>query len=215
MKSDPFAPCPFQNHLEPLADIAGVDGLVRLDAGGEHQFREDALFILRQQLHHGRRQDDGAVGRPGFGFADDQLAAHGADLLVDAQFPDGEVQVLPPEGQQFAPAHTGGQLQQEELIHSLSLGLDEEALNLLLGQDLHLFPFQGRELAAHRRVGVDQLLLHRLVQGHLADGVAAAHRTVRHIGAPLLHIGLPSAFLHLPEELLELRLGQLVQRNLS
>ena len=88
-------------------------------------------------------------------------------------------------------------------------------MNLLLGQDLHLFPLQGRELASYRRVGVDQLLLHRLVQGHLADGVAAAHRTIRHIGAPLLHIGLPSALLHLPEELLELCLGQLVQRDLS
>ena len=33
VKAHLFAVCPFQYLLEPLADIAGVDGLVRLDAG--------------------------------------------------------------------------------------------------------------------------------------------------------------------------------------
>ena len=117
MKSDSLAPCPAQDHLEPLADIARVDGLFWLGAGGEYQVREDPPLILRQHLHHGRRQDDGAVGRLGLGFADDQLAAHWVDLFVDAQFPGGKVQVTPPKGQQFSPPHPGGQLQKKQFIH--------------------------------------------------------------------------------------------------
>ena len=55
------ASCPFQNHLQPLADIAGINGLLRFGAGGKHQVREHTLFVLCQQLHHGGRQDDSAV----------------------------------------------------------------------------------------------------------------------------------------------------------
>ena len=211
MKSDGLAPGPLQNDLEPLAHIAGVDGLVRLDPRREHQIREDAFFILCQHLQHSGRQDNGAVGRLGLGLADDQLPAHWTDLLVDAEFPRGEVQIVPPEGQQLTPAHPGGQIQQEQLVHPLCLGLDEEPAHLLLGQHLHLPPLDGREPAPGGRVSVDQLLLHRPVQGHLADGVTAAHRAVRHAPSTFVHIAFPAALLHGSEELLEIRLGQPVE----
>ena len=97
MKSYPFTPCSLQDYLQALSDIAGVAWLLGLSAGREHQFREDAFFVLRQQLHHGMRQDDGAVGCFGFGLADDELAAHGIDLLVDTHLPGGEVQIIPLE----------------------------------------------------------------------------------------------------------------------
>lgn len=44
--------------------------------------------------------------------------------------------------------------------------------------------------------------------------MAAAHGAVRHTGAIALHLDLPPTLLHVPEELLELPLGQLVQRDL-
>ena len=114
-----------------------------------------------------------------FGSLMTSLPPTGVDLFVDAELSGSEVQVLPPKGQQFSPAHSGGQLQQEQLVHSLRLGLNEEPLDLLLGQDFHLLALQGRQLASDGRVAVDQPLLYCLVQRHLADGVAASHRAVR------------------------------------
>lgn len=87
VKSYSFAPCTLQNHLESLSNIVWVNGLFGLSAGREHQFREDAFFVLRQQLHHGGRQDDGAVGRFRFRLVKDELTTHRIDLLVDTQFP--------------------------------------------------------------------------------------------------------------------------------
>ena len=215
VKSDGLAPGTFQNDLEPLAHIAGVDGLVRLDPRWEHQVREDALFVLRQHLQHSGRQDDGAVGRLGLGFTDDQFSAHRTDLPVDTERSRGEVQIIPPEGQQLAPAHPGSQVQQEELVHPLRLGLNEEPAHLLPGQHLHLLPFDGREPAPCSGVSVDQFLLHRLVQGHLADGVTAAHRAVRHALSSFVRIAFSAALLHGPEELLEIRLGQPVELDIA
>ena len=146
MKSDSLAPRSVQDYLKPLADITRIDGLFRLGAGGKHQVSEDAPLILRQHLHHGGRQDDGAVGRLGLGFTEDQLAAHRIDLLVDAEFPGGKVQIAPPKGQQFSPAHPGGQLQEKQFVHPLRLGLDEEPLDLLLVSTFISLPFRGGNL---------------------------------------------------------------------
>lgn len=41
---------PLQNGLEPLADVAGGDGLVGLEPGGEQPGREHLLFVLFQHL---------------------------------------------------------------------------------------------------------------------------------------------------------------------
>ena len=65
-----FTPCSLQDYLKALSDIAGVDGLPRLGAGGEYPFREDTFFVLRQQLHHGGQQDNGAVGCFGLWFTE-------------------------------------------------------------------------------------------------------------------------------------------------
>ena len=206
---------PLQNDLEALAHIAGVNGLVRLDPRREHQVREDAFFVLRQHLQHGGRENDGAVGRLGLGLADDQLPAHRTDLLVDPELSRVEVEVIPPERQQLTPAHSGGQVQQEQLVHPLRLGLDQKPLDLLMGQHLHLSPLDGREPAPGGGVAVDQFLLHRPVQGHLADGVATAHRAVCHALSTLVRIAFSAALLHGPEELLEVRLGQAVELDVA
>ena len=66
-----LTPRPVQDHLEPLADIARIDGLFRFRTRRKHQVREDAPLVLRQHFQHGGRQDDGAVCRLCFRFADD------------------------------------------------------------------------------------------------------------------------------------------------
>ena len=60
---------------------------------------------------------------------------------------------------------------------------------------------------------MDQPLLHRLVQRHLAHRVTAAHRAVRHPLSPLVYMDSPAGLFHGAEEGLEVRLGQLVQRD--
>ena len=127
------------------------------------------------------------------------------------ELPRDEVQIVPPEGQQLTTAHPGGQVQQEQLVHPLCLGLDEEPAHLLLGQHLHLLPLDGREPAPGGGVAVDQFLIHRPVQGHLADGVAAAHRAVCHARSSLVRMAFSAALLHRPEELLEISLCQPVE----
>ncbi|SCI46589.1 Uncharacterised protein [uncultured Blautia sp.] len=58
---------------------------------------------------------------------------------------------------------------------------------------------------------MDQFRLHRPVQGHLADSVAASHRAVCHALSTLFRIVLSAALLHGPKELLEVSLGQPVE----
>ena len=81
-------------------------------------------------------------------------------------------------------------------------------------QHLHLPAPLGRQLAAHRRVGADQFLLHRLLQCGPAGGVEAAHHGVGEALAELLCADEPPARFHPGIELLEVLLGQLVQGDL-
>ena len=208
MEPHPLTSRPLQNDLQALADVAGIHRLLRLDAGGEHPLRENLHLVLRQQLHHGGRQDDGADGGLGLWLVDLQLAVDGIHLLVDTQSADLEVQVRSLEGQQFTPAHPGGQLQEEQLIHPLRLGLDQKPLDFLPAQNLHLFLPQGRQLTADGRIGSDEALLHRPIQRHLAYCVTAAHRAIRHPRAVALHVVEPPALFHLGKKLLEVGLGQ-------
>ena len=214
VKSDPFAPGALQNDLEPFPHIARIDGLLRLDPGWEHQVGEDPFPVRQQEFHHGGRQDDGPEGSLGLWLADDQLSAHRVDLLVDLQFPRLFIQVLPSEGQDLTRAQAGGQLQQEQFIHSLLLGLKKEPLDLLPGENLHLLLPRRRQLAAQDGVLFDEAVLDGSFQGHPYHMVAAAHRPLRHsrpLGVPM---DLPAIGFHLVQELLTVGLSQLVQRDL-
>ena len=55
VESHSFAVSPFQDLLEPLSDIAGVDGLLRFDAGWEHQRREYSPLVFPQEFYHDGR----------------------------------------------------------------------------------------------------------------------------------------------------------------
>ena len=131
------------------------------------------------------------------------------------QFARPDIQVVPPEGQQLASAQASGQLQQEELIHPLCLGLEQKPLDLLSGQHLHLLLFRRRQLAAQDGVFLDQAILDSPLQRHSDHMVAAAHRPLGHprpLGVP---VDLPTVGLHFVQKLLAVGLSQLVQMNVS
>ena len=100
------------------------------------------------------------------------------DLFGHRQGSGLQIKVGPLQSQQLSPAKAGGQVQQEQFEVPVRLGLDEKPLELLAGQYLHLPAPLGRDLTAHRRVGPDQVLLHRLVQSRPAFGVSHPHHAV-------------------------------------
>ena len=109
------------------------------------------------------------------------------------------------------PAHPGGQVQQEQLVHSSALAwMRNRRISSWVSTCISL-PLMGGEPAPGRRIAVDQFRLHRPVQGHLADSVAASHRAVCHALSTLFRIVLSAALLHGPKELLEVSLGQPVE----
>ena len=172
----------FQNELEPLAHRAGGHGAVLLHWRGEHPPGVHRFSILLQHRHHRARQRQLADGGVGFRCAELQLALHIVNLLVHTQYAGLEVQVVPLERHQLASAQAGSQVQKEQLIVALRLGLNEKPLELLPVQHLHLPRLLGRQLAADGGVGADQPLLHGLFQRGAAGGVTHAHHP---IGQPL------------------------------
>ena len=116
-----------------------------------------------------------------------ELSLHPVNLLVYGQGSGFEVQVVPLEGQQFAPPQAGTQIQEKQLVIALCLRLDEEAPGFLL---------------------------HRFLQRGPADGVEAARHGVGEHLAELFRADGPPSRSHPGIELLEVLLGQLVQRDL-
>lgn len=107
VKSDSLTPGPLQNDLEPPSHRARCHGHVLFDRRGEHPPGVHRLLILPQHLHHAGRQDQSADGGAGFRDTHLELSLHLVDLLVHGQGPGLEVQVVPLEGQQFAPPQAG------------------------------------------------------------------------------------------------------------
>ena len=103
-----LATCVFQNELQSTAHHAGRDGAVLLHRGREHPTGVHRLFVLPQHCHHSRRQDDLADGVLRLGCADLKLPPHIVDLLVHIQHAGFEVQVIPLQCHEFAPAQAGG-----------------------------------------------------------------------------------------------------------
>ena len=119
------------------------------------------------------------------------------------------------QSKQFSPAQSRGQVQQEQFEVSVRLGLHEKPLEFLAGQHLHLPAPLWRQFAADCRVGPDQVLLHRLVQGCPAFGVAHPHHPIRQAFPVEIGADQPALFFQVGVELLEILLGQLAQRDLA
>ena len=97
-----------QNQLQSVVDRTGVERHILIYRRREHPAGVHCFLILLQHRHHGGRQDDLADGVLRLGRADLKLAPHIVDLLVHGQGPGFEIQVVPLEGQQFAPAKASG-----------------------------------------------------------------------------------------------------------
>ena len=108
MKSNMFTPCVFQDELQSAAHYVGRDGTVLLHRGREHPARVHGLFVLPQHRYHSRRQDDLADGILRLGRADLKLAPHVVDLFAHIQHAGFEVQVIPLQRHELAPAQAGG-----------------------------------------------------------------------------------------------------------
>lgn len=108
MKSNMLAPCMFQDELQSAAYYAGGDGAIFLHWGREHPAGVHRLFVLPQHCYHSRRQDDFTDGVLRLGRADLKLTPHVVDLLVHIQHAGFEVQVIPLQRHELAPAQTSG-----------------------------------------------------------------------------------------------------------
>ena len=180
--------CQLQNGVELFPHMASVNGLLRLDAGGEHPLREHVFLVLCQHSKHRLGQDDGPLSCLGLGRTDVEFAVDGSNLAVNMQRTRAEIQVMPLEPQQLTLPQARGQLYQKQLVEALFLGLDQEALHLIPGEDLHLLGAGGRQLAAHNGIGLDQMILHCLVQCHFTDGIATANGVGGQFGPVLIDV---------------------------
>ena len=215
MKSYMIAPGVFQNELEPFAHHAGGDRTVLLHRRREHPAGVHRFLVLLQHLHHRGRQNNFTNGVFRFRLAELKFAIDRIDLLVHIQHASLKVQVIPLERHELTPTQSGGKVQKEELIVALGLGLDKKPLQLVPVQHLHLPRFLGRQLTADGRVGANEPILHRLLQRGAAGGMAHTHHPVGQSLAVAFGEGLPAILFEPCVELLQVVLGQLVQRDVA
>ena len=139
---------------------------------------------------------------------DHQFPLDALNLPLYSQGASPEIQIIPPEGQDLAPAQAGSQLQQEQFEAAVLLRLDQQTLDLLSCQHLHLFGACDRRFAGESGIFQDQPLGHRLIQRHPAGHMTALYHPVGQSGAVLFYPQEPASFLQPVIELLKVRRGQ-------
>ena len=102
---------------------------------------------------------------------------------------------------------------QQQFITAVFLGLNQQTLNLVRSEHLHLPGLGGREPATVRGVAGDQLLGDRHLQRGAECGVTAPHRLVGEAVAIVAGILDSSVLFEVGVELLEVILRELVQRG--
>jgi len=201
--------------------LMGVPEGIRVEHGaglGRHE-QVGTVWVLcvflHQQLHRPLRDGQSADGVRRLGLADHQFTIDTVYLLADRDGHILHVQVRPQQGEELAPAQTGGQLQIEGCQQPAPLRFGQIRANLVLRQYLHLSLFQLRQAAALGGIGQDQPLRHRLLQTVVQQRVDAPY----HAGAETLvfqfDVGIPldaAGFLQVVVELLDPDGGQFFQR---
>lgn len=124
MKSDFFALGPFQNGFQPFSNGGGISGGIFADRRGKHPAGAHAFPVLRQNVYHWRWEDNAAAGCLGFGLGDHQFALDPMDLSLHTEGTRLEIEVIPLQSADLATAQTCGELQQEEFVTAVLLGLD-------------------------------------------------------------------------------------------
>ena len=127
-----FAPGPLQGLFHFVVDALRVHG-TGAAGGGEQPLGVRPLPEGFKDVHYRRGQDHRPVGAFRLGLGDLKRAVHVNGLTLDVQGASLEIQIIPLEGADLAPAHARGQLQQSQLEEAVLLCLDQEPLHLLVG----------------------------------------------------------------------------------
>jgi len=167
VKSNLFAPSPFQDDLQSLSDSGRISGRILIDWGREHPSGGCGFPIGLEDAEDRRWEDNASVGSLGLGWGDYQLSLDPMDLTLNSEFSGAEVQIIPLKGADLTSAQAGGEFQQEEFVATILLGFPRILCGLLgvsLPQYFHIPPQM-----AHSSVL-------RLVMGVVPDGRRATNR---------------------------------------
>lgn len=104
VEADIFALRPLQNGLQPLSDSGGIPRGVVFKRGGEHPFGVSDFPIFPENGQDRSREDHASVARLGFGRGDYQFSPDAVDLPLHPELPSAEVQIIPLQGADLAPA---------------------------------------------------------------------------------------------------------------
>ena len=125
------------------------------------------------------------------------------NLPFHPQRPGLEIEIIPLERQEFTSPQAGGDLQQEQLIAAVLLGLNQQTLDLVRSKHLHFPGLGGRKPATVCGVVGNQLLGDRHLQRGAECGVVAPHRLVGEAAAIVAGILDAPVLLEVGVELLE------------
>ena len=173
----------FQDRLQPVVGIAGIDRLLRMQRVWKDPLADGCFLAFPQTLGCAVRQGDGAPALVGFGLPNIQRTGFaGTDRPDDLQGSICLVEVLPLEAADLTPAQAGGQFGVEEVPPYLILlnGL-QKGVQLRLVQDL-LGPVVGfgNDCALCRILG-DQVCALGVLHGVMEHGVDAGEHGVREL----------------------------------
>jgi len=137
------------------------------------------------------------------------------DLSLDSEFSGAGVQIIPLEGADLTSAQAGGEFQQKNFIAAILFGLDQQPLNLLRSQHLHLSGLGGRDLAVISRIAEEEFLCDSFVQRGVERCVYAPDCLVGQALTVELCPDESAALFELGIELLNVVGGQFVHLNIS
>lgn len=205
---------PLQHPVQHMADAVRRN---RSAAGrGEHILTDPALLHLLQHFHRILGDGDVPVGVLGFKRDFFYLSVDPGNLPFDMDHAVGEVDVLPLQSEQLAPAQAGGEVEIVQLVHAALFRFAQEGAELLGVDRTHLPVFHLRKLTAIRGVGQDQFVLYCHVHGRRDHLIDVPHRFRAQAFGLLLGFdaGNPPLRQQLLVELLEREGGQLLDWDL-
>lgn len=111
--------------LELLPDGGGVQRGDLFYRRGKHPPGADGFLVCLEHIQPWGREKHRPIARPGLGRGYHQFASDPVNLPLHPKGAGTEIQIVPLEGQDLAPAPAGGQLQQQKLVAAVPPGLDQ------------------------------------------------------------------------------------------
>ena len=193
-----------QNDLQPLSDGGGISGRIRVNRRGEHPAGGYRFLICFEDSEDRRREDNAAIGCFRLGWRDYQFSLDPVNLPLNPEFPSTEVQIIPLEGADLTPAQAGGEFQQKKFIAAVLFSLNQQPLDFLWRQHLHLSGLGRWEAAAIGRITEDELLCDSFVQGGVESGMNASNGLIGETFAIELCVKEPAVLFESGIELLDI-----------